>query len=366
MWLTGKKVRIMQDFDNIESIWDRLKREKLPIVLYGMGDGADKILGMCHQHGIAVAGVFASDEFVRGQQYQGFTVLSLEQMEAALGDFVILLCFASQRPEVLRRVRYLSSRHTLLAPDVPVYGEALFTHRLLRRYSRELESLRGLLADEQSHKVLNSVIQYKLSGDLVLLSDCQTPRDEVYQKIFRLGCDEVFVDAGAYTGDTVEEFVLHARRGFHQILALEPDRRNFKKLCATVDRLGIQAKTKCLPTGVWSCRDTLCFNHRSGRQAAFSGGGIPDTPVDSIDNLLDGELATLLKFDVEGAEEEALQGSQYTIARYRPRLAVSVYHRSEDIFVLPNLIHRMCPDYKLYLRHHPYFPAWETNCYATI
>ena len=64
------------------------------------------------------------------------------------------------------------------------------------------------------------------------------------------------------------------------------------------------------------------------------------------------------------AEREAIAGARQTIERERPKLNIAAYHRSEDFFELPLLIHSLCKDYALYLRHHPYVPAWDTNLYA--
>lgn len=85
--------------------------------------------------------------------------------------------------------------------------------------------------------------------------------------------------------------------------------------------------------------------------------------VCAVDDLLCGSRADVIKLDVEGAEYEALLGCRKTIETYRPRLMVSAYHRNEDLFALPLLIRRMHPEYRVYLRHHRYIPAWETCFY---
>ena len=84
----------------------------------------------------------------------------------------------------------------------------------------------------------------------------------------------------------------------------------------------------------------------------------------AVDCVLQGDPCTLLKMDVEGAEREALAGAAQTIARWKPRLNIACYHRNEDLFALPLQVHALCPDYALYLRHHPYVPAWDVNLYA--
>ena len=82
--------------------------------------------------------------------------------------------------------------------------------------------------------------------------------------------------------------------------------------------------------------------------------------VDSVCN----NRADYIKYDVEGAERQALLGSQNTIANTSPDLLVSVYHRNEDLFDLPLLINELNPNYKLYLRKFKYVPAWDLNLYA--
>ena len=68
--------------------------------------------------------------------------------------------------------------------------------------------------------------------------------------------------------------------------------------------------------------------------------------------------------DVEGAEDEAINGAVNTIKAFRPKLMISLYHRNRDIFYLPLKVLELHPDYRLYIRHQPYIPAWETNLYA--
>ena len=80
-----------------------------------------------------------------------------------------------------------------------------------------------------------------------------------------------------------------------------------------------------------------------------------------LDLVLAGARVDYIKYDVEGAEREAIEGSRETILSHRPALLVSAYHKSEDIFALPLQIHTLRPDYKLYYRRYPYIPAWDLN-----
>lgn len=343
-------------------IWEWLPGQGKPVALYGMGDGGDKALAACREYGVPVAGVFASDGFVRGQVFRGFPVETLADLEDRLGEMVVLLCFATARPEVLENIRRISLRHTLLAPDLPLADDILVTTGFLAEHLPRFEEAISLLADDQSRDTLRDILRFKLSGELRYLERCETPRDADYLQLLAPGGQEVFVDAGAYNGDTVEEFLGHTGGRFREIYALEPNPRNFRKLDERVKELGLPG-IRCLRVGAWDSADILPFSPGSGRQSGVAEAG-SSTPVDSIDNILGGRPATILKYDVEGAERRALLGSRRTIAEYKPRLAVSAYHRAEDLFALPRLIHSLHPGYKIYLRRHPCVPAWDTNLYA--
>ena len=79
-------------------IWNRLVSEEKPILLYGTGNGADKILDELKRYDVKISGVFASSGFVRDRYFRGFKVMSLEQAEEVFGDFIALFSFGSTGP----------------------------------------------------------------------------------------------------------------------------------------------------------------------------------------------------------------------------------------------------------------------------
>lgn len=348
----------MLDFVSESSVWKTLQSETRPIVLYGMGDGALKVLRCCREYGIRVRGIFASDEFVRGKIFEGFPVRTLRETEEEFGDFVILVCFAAFLPGLMEKIRQIAKRHTLLFPDVPVFGGGLFTDEYLSEHEDELRRAYELMADDQSRHVFRSVVNYKLSGRPELLTGCESSRDEVFALIAP-GEKERFLDLGAYDGDTVTEFLHFAGRA-ESILALEPDPKNFRKLARTAALPGYE-QVSILNAGIWETDGVLRFDGRAGRSSSLSEAGKIEVPVRSIDSLAEEYGGfTFIKMDVEGAEKEALLGARRTL-QTRPKLILSGYHRTKDLFALPLLVHELNPDYRIYLRHHPYFPAWETN-----
>jgi hypothetical protein len=113
----------------------------------------------------------------------------------------------------------------------------------------------------------------------------------------------------------------------------------------------------------WNCDTQLLFSQSAGRQSQISSAGTL-TSARSLDSVLGSKRCSIIKYDVEGAESEALAGSSKTISAYQPRLVVSAYHRPFDLIDLPNEILRLNGKYKLYLRQPTYFPAWDSVFFA--
>lgn len=161
---------------------------------------------------------------------------------------------------------------------------------------------------------------------------------------------EVFVDVGAFDGDTVRRFVEWAG-SFEHIYAFEPDPSNGAKCRATLSEIAGERGT-LLPYGVWSEKGELRFNVRGDMQSHIEETGEECLLVTSIDQELAGKRVTFIKMDIEGAEMPALHGAEQTIRENRPKMAVCIYHRPDDILDIPDFLLSIHPDYRFYLRHH--------------
>ncbi|MGN1014253.1 MAG: FkbM family methyltransferase [Butyricicoccus sp.] len=353
-----------------EDIWSVLQRETRPIVLYGMGDGAQKILDVCAEKNIPIAGIFASDEFVRGHSFAGYRVRKRSELEQELGDFVCLIAFASSRPEVLALFDDLDRTHTTYAPDVPVAEGALFDWNFVQEHGEQLQQAYALLCDERSRQVFAATVNFKLSGKLHWLREYTQERETAYTDYLRPTQDEHYLDLGAYNGDTIRELLAHTDGKYGSITALEPDRKTFKKLKKYAEENVPDARL--FHAGSWSAPGELLFASKGGRnstllpvrhEVSHDQHTVP-VAVESVDHVMEGRPCTWIKIDVEGAEYETLLGAEQTIRRCRPKLDLSAYHRSEDLYELPLLLASFCPDVRIAMLHHPYVPAWETNFYV--
>lgn len=342
-----------------QGLWERLKASSLPVLLYGMGNGADMIIEELEKLNIHFADTFASDGFVRGQLFHGKKVLSLSQAEEKYGEFIILTTFAVHDEKTLEFIKELSKRHRLYSPTVPIAGKGLFTLDYIAKNEERFDRAYSLLADEKSKKTFLDVLNFKVSGKPEYLFACRSEKDEVYRNILKLSKNESIVDLGAYDGDTIREFLHFTGGEYRRIFAFEPDEKNFKKLAKKTE--GMSALS-LFNLGAWDKKETLHFEKKAGRSSHKSETGVPIN-FDSVDNVIT-EPVSFIKMDIEGAEKKALDGAKETIKKYKPKLYVCAYHRNEDFFALPEKILSLNPDYNIFLRHHPYIPAWETNFYC--
>ncbi len=343
-----------------QSLFDYLKTVKKPIMIYGMGNGADNILNLCTVNNITVSEIFASDEFVRGHSFRDFKVKTLSEIQKTYSDFIILLAFAAFEESLINRLYDLSKKYELYAPDTPLFGGGYFDVNYLEENIDEFNYVYNRLEDDFSKSVFTNIINFKITGKIEYLSPISTTRLEDYQSLLSFNSETVYVDLGAYNGDTIEE-VLSINSEIKKIIAFEPDVKNYKKLIQNTQNLN---NIECYNIGSYSKEDTLYFSGKGGRNSALKKDGDYKISVNSVDNILNGGKASYIKLDVEGAELKSLEGAKNTIKTFKPSLGIAAYHRNDDFFTLIKYIDSLTLDYKIYLRHNHYIPAWETIIYA--
>lgn len=342
----------------LPDLYETLAKEKRPILLYGMGDGAEKIAAFLNTKKITIQGVFASEGFVRGQEFLGYQVMSLSEAEEKFGYFVVVLCFAleSDKMEILTPIK---EKHPVYSPNLPVYGEGVFNKETILNNIEKIQRLYDCFADELSKELFLSILKYNITGETdYLYFDKDTFS---YPKGF-FQHNKRHIDIGAYDGDTVEEFTAYNDE-YSDIIAFEPDKDNYRKLLKNTSKT----------------RDIICENiavtdrdgsgrfigkgNRSSYVQSDCDGGTKTVNIDSYCDQLtvndSGVQVGSIKIDAEGADRQVLFGAVNTIYKNCPDIMVAVYHRAKDLVDLPLLIRSYDYKYKLYLRKKDYVPAWD-------
>ncbi len=250
----------------------------------------------------------------------------------------------------LRKSGFVGALHSLqnIANKQKMQKEAERFNQYYRKYKEEYRCVYNSLADEFSKRTYEDLLLY-LSGKnrRNLKKDLCYPQ-YFLKNIFTLSKDAVFIDGGAYIGDTIEEFLKFTKGKYKKIYAWEPDKEN----CRLLQKAVASERVEIIQKGLWNKKDILCFTDDAAGFSRISDSGEASIETDTIDNICWDEKISMIKMDIEGSEMNALSGAKKVILRDKPILAICIYHSWRDMHQIPMWIKEIVPEYKIYIRAH--------------
>lgn len=328
---------------------------KLPTYIYGAGGLATALYSDLNRSCRIDAFLVDKKYHKVNMEYCGKKVFSIEQIIGKCEECNILVGHYSEDNFALEK----KIRATLKVRNVFFYDGGLgvngkngnYEYSFVENNKEELNNVYNLLCDQRSKNTMSAYFNQKISGNYKYLNDLFVKDQYFAEDILIIDKDEIFLDCGAYIGDTIKIFVKKTfhNGGYNKIYAFEPDELNYLELKKLVKLI---PNIFCFNKGVWSERKSLKFSSGQGVSSTINDYGETIIEVDSIDNVLKGKKVTFIKMDIEGAELQALEGAKNSIRKYQPKLAICVYHNIDDLLEIPNYVKSLNPEYKLYLRAH--------------
>lgn len=344
------------------------------VVLYGAGSLGTRALRCLRSFGIEPLALADGDPLRWGTIIEGVAVLSpLEAAQRYGSDalFLVTIWNAKQRFAETSSSLTRMGCSTIAPPSslqwrfaetfLPFFSSDL--PRQVIRCRRDVLAASMLWADERSRREYLAHIKWRLRGDFEALLP-PTAEEQYFPSFVELVPDEVFLDCGAYDGDTLRALIEHSKGVFREAVAVEPAPETLSNLETWVAELPapVRGKIEVHGCALGSSRGTIRFSG-AGRDAHVSNGGEYAVVLNTVDDLCAKRCVTYIKMDIEGAEVDALAGAQRTIVRDRPILAVCVYHAASHLWRIPLMIRDLVPDYRMFLRSHEN-DGWETVVYA--
>jgi FkbM family methyltransferase len=352
---------LIKDVSHIEEKdFAAIRASASPVALFGAGELAWYSLAYLRQHGIEPVCICDNNRVKQGTVYLGLPVYSYEGFREKWGraaKYNIVVSVGPQyKDEIFSQLATAKEQNPVwYLRGYEVCGEKI-NYSYFREHAAEFEEAYSLLADDVSKKVFVNVLNAKLSGDFNLYREVMGRSEYFDAEVVQLTAHEVLLDVGAYKGDVIVEFTKQTGAQYDGIIAFEPDQKTLAILRNTVAKNKVQ-RLEIHNKGAWHKRAVLYFHDGragSSRVSESDDAAFPATSieVDTIDNILHGRRVTYVSMDIEGAERNALLGGEQSVKKWKPRIAVCVYHRREDLFDLILLLKSFVPEYRFYLRHY--------------
>jgi FkbM family methyltransferase len=341
-----------------------MQNSPLPLLLYGMGGYAEGLLLFLDKYGIKISAAMVDKEFYHEEKkYRAIPVYLKDEVRKHFDSYNVLIGFADF-VKAEEKLSDLKGCKKIFFVDSTMNMD-FFDYKYVKTNWTSFLFTYNLLEDELSKKTMLAFINGKISGYPKALYDLVQADQYFPADIVHFNKNEIFIDAGAYNGDTLKKFIKKVKGRYQKIYALEPDNKSYEQLCAEVKTNKFH-DVELINKGAWKEAGTLSFktDWNINARSAVSKTGDMNIEAVSIDGILSNYAATFIKADIEGAELEALQGAKKTMRYSKPKLAISAYHRPEDLIAIPKYIKKIRPDYKFYLRHHLHI-THELVLYAT-
>lgn len=341
------------------------------IVIFGSGEGGKKLLQQYRNNKIEVSCFCDNNKNKQHTFIEGVYVIGPEELSKIQNPQIVVASIFWR--EISSQLKSLNIQHVIV--NVNLDWNIKFTDesdikgriKFLKNYMKDIHQVYLSLADERSKLVYLNIVKADLVAPILL-------DKEIYEKIsegnqywalsaFRGIKDEIYVDAGSCTGDTIEKFLYNSGCSFKKIYAFEAASQYFKILKDNVDEIiniydFKEDSIECIPEGVGKEEGILTFYCDTNLGCdTFSNVGLEwkrteEIKVCKLDDYLKDVPVTLIKADIEGSELDMLKGATELIQTYRPKLAICLYHKFEDLFEIPLYIKSIAPDYKMAVRHH--------------
>jgi FkbM family methyltransferase len=339
--------------------------------VYGAGSYGRRILALVQAQNIPCSGIIDRKFTQPGEAINGVPALHPDKLtpDKAAGKY-LLIGMHNQTANMAEIIAYgqdLGFAEVLWNADLldalgPEAGNFWLGQRQFTlHHFAEIRAAAAALHDEESTQTLAALLRYRVTGDMAAHPHSDLTQQYAPPGLLRFSAPITFVDGGAYDGDTCK-YLRGKDIAIHHWLAFEPDPANYQALASFARTVPIQSTL--FPCGLSEHFIQVPFAANEGTSSHLStGGGGMTVPCVALDDVIHGPSPDYIKLDIEGAEASALRGMRHTIAKSKPHLAISAYHRPDDLWTLPLLLKELAPYADLYLRQHSR-NAFETVLYA--
>ncbi len=344
---------ILNHIKEDHNMWDdmvrQIRADHLGVLVYGNGNSARMIVEKLDPD-MRIEGIVVSHPYFKeNTTFCGHPILDADTLQFDMKRDAALIFSICPSAGMVAWANSITQIRQVISYDGQQLLFAPMTIGLLRENERVLTELHDNMADTRSQETMRAYLNCRISGNLDYLAGISEPDLYFNPTLLHFSEHETFVDCGAYTGDTVVRFHAFTKGQYERIYAFEP---NMQYHDVMERETGHVQNLHIIKKGLWDRRDILRFESERGSMSGIDENGMTSVEVDRMDAMLTDAPVSFIKMNIEGAEYNALSGASSIIRRYAPKLAISVYHRPDDLIRIPSLIRGCNPGYRFSLRTH--------------
>jgi len=334
--------------DNFGHALDDLKKQDLPLLIYGAGNLAEAVFKKLNENNIRVAGFFTDNG---GEEFLGYSVVSISNLAfyGKQGCNVILgFAAAYRKKEFLYGVDAVNKVFEL---DNPFEHHKKFDHDFFYNNRQSFSEIYHLLEDELSRESFIAFVNCRVNqSSSYAVNVSPADIDEFYNDVFKLSHREVFLDVGAYRGGSIERFLMSVCGKYKKIIAIEPETENFRFLNEFVQTKKLD-NISLHQIGCWYEKGRLAFNNEENKCCRIEEEADFYIDVDSLDNICEFEdEISVINIGISTALCEIVQGASSIIKADLPKIIVFMGAAKEELFLIPKLIKNIDSRYGIYFR----------------
>jgi FkbM family methyltransferase len=340
----------------LQDISSKLIREELPVVFYGTSLAAKKVFKFFQQYGLEVDYFIVSSQYYHpGMVFCNKYVYDIKSPPPhAKVNVLVMFGITDEYLDLLKKSFTINHLYLI---DGAACSLGSFSRKYIDKHIKAYHKTYEMLEDNYSQEAMLAFLNSRISADASFIRPYYTSKTYYQNDLLHFGNGEIFVDCGACEGDTVKAFKEEMSSlvcDYEKIYAIEPDKSNFIHL---EKYLTSDPSSETINKAVWKKQKKLKFAADLGgassvvtKQKNIKTNNMIEVYAEKLDTILNGKKVTFIKMDLEGAELNALKGAKETIRKYKPRLAIAVYHKIEDLIEIPKYITSLNRNYKFYLR----------------
>ncbi|MBB5336848.1 FkbM family methyltransferase [Pectinatus brassicae] len=350
-------INIVDNYHKKNSIIEQIKMDKNKLILWGCGDLAKVVLKYLRKNKINLTACVVDFSVEENEIFDNIPVLSRRKLREK-NEYYSVIIGHSHYDKEKEIIQEKNIEKVYAITSICYDQEKIIPYDFIIKHKDEFQKNFELFDDKKSKENMCAYFNARINDDFKYILDCDISEKTYFNNdVFKLSECESFIDIGAYNGDTIKMFLNAVNNKYEYILALEPEKNNYKELEKYISKEKIK-NIDTLNIGTWNKNKKLYFNiDETSGSSIVKKESKQVIVVKMLDNICKSKKVTLIKINFLSGVLETIEGAAEILKTQTPKLAIVVGFDEWSLLKIPLKIKEIQPNYKVYLRYNSAMPA---------